>query len=206
MEKSPYIKCTPESKEYIESYLKQWGYHASKIAGHFSVDRCPFLVLGQGEEKFQYAFGWEFLLSSLGVEIFNVEEFIELAANLVGKTYKRKDMKKEFTKEDLKSGMVVKTRNNQMYLVVDNMIISDWGYIILNSYTENLQFPNHEYDIMAIYDKIACWEDGFSDGLSSAPYNGELIWKRKEPKEVILTMDEIAKKFGCSVEQLRIKK
>lgn len=57
--------------------------------------------------------------------------------------------------------MVVKTRNNQMYLVVDNMIISDWGYIILNSYTENLQFPNHEYDIMAIYDKIVCWEDGF---------------------------------------------
>lgn len=33
-----------------------------------------------------------------------------------------------------------------------------------------------------------------------------LYGKEKEPKEIILTMGEIAKKFGCSIEQLRIKK
>lgn len=118
------------------------------------------------------------------------------------------NMKKEFTKADLKSGMVVKLNNNQYYLVVDNVLVGIDGQILLKDYNDNLEFvcsSRCDYDLNKVYQKkYRTWRRGFNVELSN---NLELIWERKERKETQeYTMQEIADKLGIPVRQLRIKK
>lgn len=130
----------------------------------------------------------------------NIYEFIGHVKELI----LQNNMEKTFTKSDLKSGMVVRTRDNHLWLVVDDLLIADTGYMNLSSYTENLSHRIPQYDIMQAYRKAPCWGIGFKSGLSNTAIKENLIWERKEPKEY--TMQEIADKLGIPVEELRIKK
>ena len=103
--------------------------------------------------------------------------------------------------DDLKTGMIVKTREGKYGIVMrdfidegdilaglsrNNKISETWTH--LSNYNQdmtNSRFPH--IDIMSVY--------------TSYPYSADtpkkLLWERKEYKEV--TMRDIEEKFGCKV-------
>ena len=108
-------------------------------------------------------------------------------------------MEKNFTKADLKDGMIVEYRNGRMRLVFGKKLY-DTFYIIANeliNYDETLcaRFSSlgKAYDIVRVYDK-SNWYSGFENIQS------KLLWERKEESEVKeVTMAEVEEKFGCKV-------
>lgn len=100
-------------------------------------------------------------------------------------------MNKEFTKVDLKSGMVVEYNDNYFgkRLVIGGFLIGEDGYADLGDYNENLKNVASGLEIVRVY-KIKCMEK-----ISSIMHDGnlELIWERKEPKK--MTVEEMRKKL-----------
>lgn len=99
-------------------------------------------------------------------------------------------MQKEFTKADLKDGMVVKHRNGDKKMVISEALIGENGYADQNCFREDL---THRYfkdlDIVGVY---AIQEyNNFADMLSD--YNLELIWERTESKK--MTVEEMKQKL-----------
>lgn len=99
-------------------------------------------------------------------------------------------MQKEFTKADLKDGMVVKHRNGDKRMVISEALIGENGYADQNCFREDL---THRYfkdlDIVGVY---AIQEyNNFADMLSD--YNLELIWERTESKK--MTVEEMRQKL-----------
>lgn len=105
------------------------------------------------------------------------------------------------TLDDLKTGMIVKTREGKYNIVMRDFIdegdilaglscnnkISD-TWTSLSNYNQdmtNSEFPH--IDIMSVY----------SSYLYSVDIPKKLLWERKEYKEV--TMREIEEMFGCKV-------
>lgn len=207
--KIPCIKCNNELFTYIKPFLDKWGYESSKFDVQW--EDFPLLIINLGGNVGIYTNACLGLEDDYNRELVDdVEEFLYRAAMLKGFNYKKKD--NMFTKKDLKSGMVVKTRNNTMSLVVDDKLISIGGFGRLTEYNDDLTVTNEPdtniqsgFDIMEVYDEVNCWGWGFSRGLSYVEEKkcGTLVWKRKEIKEV--TMQEIADKFGVPVELLHIK-
>lgn len=99
-------------------------------------------------------------------------------------------MNKEFTKADLKDGMVVKHRNGDKKMVISEALIGEDGYSDRNCFREDLTYRYFkDLDIVGVY---AIQEyNNFADMLSD--YNLELIWERKEPKK--MTVEEMRKKL-----------
>lgn len=97
-------------------------------------------------------------------------------------------------KPEIKAGMLVETRKGFTYLIIPtqsgNLVgISDgdnWHSTISNG-----------YDAVKIG-----WPKSYSD--TNKWTFGDIIWDK--PEETVLTMQEIAEKFGIPVEQLKIKK
>ena len=100
-------------------------------------------------------------------------------------------MQKNFTKSDLKDGMVVEYNDNSFgkRLVVGDFLIGEDGYADLGDYNENLKNVESDLEIVRVY-KIKCMGK-----ISSIMYdvNLELIWERKEPKK--MTIEEMRKKL-----------
>lgn len=100
-------------------------------------------------------------------------------------------MQKNFTKSDLKDGMVVEYNDNSFgkRLVVGDFLIGEDGYADLGDYNENLKNVVSDLEIVRVY-KIKCMGK-----ISSIMYdvNLELIWERKEPKK--MTVEEMRKKL-----------
>lgn len=98
---------------------------------------------------------------------------------------------KEFTKADLKDGMVVEYNDNSFgkRLVVGDFLIGEDGYADLGDYNENLKNVVSDLEIVRVY-KIKCMGK-----ISSIMYdvNLELIWERKEPKK--MTVEEMRQKL-----------
>lgn len=100
-------------------------------------------------------------------------------------------MKKEFTKTDLKSGMVIEYNDKTFgrRLVAGDYLIGGDGYSELNNYADNLINNNANLEIVKIY-KIrygGCFNDLMEDE------NLKLIWERKETKE--MTGEEMKQKL-----------
>ena len=127
---------------------------------------------------------------------------VEEAYNIVFGKEKNK-MNKEFTKNDLQTGMVVETKDGTKYVVMRNscmpapdsdFIVNRNGWNTLNNYSDNL-LENHYYsdlDIIKVYkpkypNVIRTFED---DEL-------KLIWQRKDYKE--MTVAEIEEKLGYKI-------
>ena len=100
-------------------------------------------------------------------------------------------MQKNFTKSDLKDGMVVEYNDNSfgIRLVVGDFLIGEDGYANLGDYNENLKSVVSDLEIVRVY-KIKCMGK-----ISSIMYDGnlELIWERKEPKK--MTVEEMRQKL-----------
>lgn len=118
-----------------------------------------------------------------------------------------------FTKEDLKSGFVVKLRNGEHRMVMRaggftkilvNPSTGAWEY--LSSWNNDLRstrvYPatnllDKKHDIMAVYGLVK--GPAFYAGvLQAATGCRELLWERKEAKK--LTVEEISKMLGYEVE------
>lgn len=102
-------------------------------------------------------------------------------------------MNKEFTKADLRDGMVVEYRSKSYgrRLVIGDMLIGAEGSHRLIYYNEDLidTTGDKDFDIMRIY-KIQ-HVSRFNEILLYS--NLELIWERKEPKK--MTVEEMRKKL-----------
>lgn len=98
---------------------------------------------------------------------------------------------KEFTKSDLKDGMVVKYNDNCFgkRLVIGGFLIGEDGYADLGDYNENLKSMASDLEIVRVY-KIKRMGK-FSSIMKN--HNLELIWERKEPKK--MTNEEMRKKL-----------
>ena len=100
-------------------------------------------------------------------------------------------MQKEFTKSDLKSGMVVEYNDNYFgkRLVIGGFLIGEDGYSDLGDYNENLKNVASGLEIVRVY-KIKCMEK-----ISSIMHddNLELIWERKKLKK--MTVEEMREKL-----------
>lgn len=99
---------------------------------------------------------------------------------------------KEFTKADLRDGMVVEQRDGGMYLVLAGMAVAKDGHNSIVGYTDDLKWAGYKGgDIVKVYritpKLLKCIEDVFIKS------NLELIWERKEPKK--MTVEEMRKKL-----------
>lgn len=195
--KIPCIKCTPKLWEYIKPYLKEWGYI---MYGSYSFS-YPYLVINNcgkfGDFNFYEVTNEKEYNREL---ITDVEEFLERAAKLKSFYYKRKDIMK-INGVEIKPGMVIETLEDDKNIlyVVFPLLDGELGVV---SYSK-VSWSGIEYFIEKYSSKIICIYDLTSERLGGLN-NGKVLWQK--PKEVVLTMDEIAKKFGVPVEQLRIKK
>lgn len=100
-------------------------------------------------------------------------------------------MDKEFTKADLKDGMVVKYNDNCFgkRLVIGGFLTGEDGYVDLGDYNENLKNVVSDLEIVRVY-KIKCMRK-----ISSIMHddNLELIWERTETKK--MTVEEMKQKL-----------
>lgn len=106
-------------------------------------------------------------------------------------------------KADLKPGMVVEYANGNRRLVVvinnELYLIGKHMFAIVESFSDDLECANNsDINIVKVF------QPKEAASLNSLLDCTNCIWER--PKEVIVTMDEIAKKFGCDVSQLKIRK
>lgn len=99
-------------------------------------------------------------------------------------------IQKEFTKADLKDGMVIEYKDGRRRLVLNNRLIGKDGYYELNKYTEDMKDKeSSERDIMRVFkiDIITTLDRIFHiDNL-------ELIWERKKTKR--MTVEEMRQKL-----------
>ncbi len=115
----------------------------------------------------------------------------------------------QMKKQDIQLGMVVEYRCGKRALVIsvnDEILFSDNdGYMRLKDYDNDLLVidrhnDSDNWDIDKIFKvTLGCSIDTMLNGNFL-----KLLWERQ--KEVELTMDEIAEKFGIPVENLKIKK
>lgn len=104
------------------------------------------------------------------------------------------DTKNEFTKENLETGMVVKTRDGNYFMVLTGdlmtvsgkqniVLISDEWYITENCLTTDLLHYNNKYlDVVEVYKPtVVSLQDTIKKLLT-----GSLIWRRASEKESIL--------------------
>lgn len=104
-------------------------------------------------------------------------------------------MNKEFTKADLKDGMVVEQRNGNMYLVLAGKAVRKCRCNRIDGYTDDLKWKGRTGytggDIVKVYritpGSLGCIEDVFIKN------NLELIWERTETKK--MTVEEMRKKL-----------
>lgn len=99
-------------------------------------------------------------------------------------------MQKEFTKADLKSGMVVEYRDGKRRLVLNNRLIGKDGYYELNKYGEDMKVKeSSERDIMRVFKIVITTTLGCIFHIE----NLELIWERTEVKR--MTVEEMRQKL-----------
>lgn len=103
-----------------------------------------------------------------------------------------------FTKADLKDGMVVCSRQGKYYMYFEKFgkFVRNTAHMDLSSYDNNLKYTNrvlgndNRLDIMQVYEvtNLNCLD------LTSQSHNFNLLWSR--PEEVVMTISEIEEKLG----------
>ena len=100
-------------------------------------------------------------------------------------------------KSELKNGMGLITRGGTKYIVLDEHLVRDKGWMPLRDYTEDLLCPDEvfpdketEWDIVAVYQVqkqgIFSWIAGDADTF------GKLLWERKKAEpERMITAEEL---------------
>lgn len=196
MEKIPCIKCTPEIWEYIKPYLKEWGYKTDSFAKQFNKT-FSILILNWSNKIGYYGFGATTHLDDEDrILIDDVDEFLERAATLQGFTYKRKSIMK-INGIEIKPGMgifIYDRLAENLHVVIP--IKGGLGVIAYGAsftwYTLDDFLERYSSSIVAICD------------IPNSVIEGDILWEK--PQEIVITMQDIAEKFNCPVESIRIKK
>lgn len=119
----------------------------------------------------------------------NIREDIDYT--IVYHKCREEKMEKEFTKDMLESRMVVEYRNGERRIVVNNILMGEYGWGKISEYNNDLTNNwDKNLDIIKVFDKI----DTFDILSEKSRLDKMLLWERKEIKEV--TLKEIAEKFG----------
>ena len=107
----------------------------------------------------------------------------------------------EFTKADLKDGMILETKSGEKFMYMNGKGIGTRSFILLGSYTNDLLLKrNAEYNIVKVFEQSVC--GSFEQVLEF----GHLIWERK-PKVKTLTQEkaiELLKERFESFDEIRI--
>lgn len=113
------------------------------------------------------------------------------------------ETRKEFTKADLKTGMVCELRNEDAMYVIkqeEEVFFIDKDGALCKCFNDNLQYifegqRNKEYDVVRIYSAadFSCMEF-LGEMLSMAK---EVVWERQEAREI--TIEEIEKELGYKI-------
>ena len=99
-------------------------------------------------------------------------------------------MQKEFTKADLKDGMIVEYRDGTRRIVIGNAFIGKDGFNYIDNYKCSLEsYRNKVYDICKVYSFLLPY--GFNSLFKDN--NLKLIWERTEVKN--MTTEEMRKKL-----------
>ncbi len=91
-------------------------------------------------------------------------------------------------KSELKTGMIVEFRAfKTRYMLVGNLFICESGFMDLDDIKDDLtnNEKDTDWDIIKVY-KSDGWGRGFVNVLKYA----KLLWERKEPKMVTITITE----------------
>lgn len=203
--KYPFYKTNQKEWDtIIKPKLEEFGYSMRDI-NNFDymsnvVYKSEFDIITNLSSRDSY-------LSKL-IEINDLDEYLTFMGLMKGIKYVKQNTNtkqdnkmetKEFTKADLKSGMVVVTRNMGDFIVVNDLLINNSGFIYLNSYNDSFEINNRKCDIIEIYDKSSAWGKGFNYDY---PKN-RLLWKRVE--KVKMSIQEIEEKLGLVKGTLIIK-
>lgn len=186
--KTPRIKYDPEKWEYIKTNLEELGYRILCLS---KWEFCPYIVLDFIGNTGNCSNLSE-LESSNRYEVTDIEEFLERAAILMGKQYKRKGMVK-INGIEIKPGMIITTTNNYFWVAFP----TEKGLAVI-SYETNSWYLIDNF-INNYKEKIISIRD-LSKGRSLS--EGDILWEK--PKKVVITKKEVADKFGVSIENLTI--
>lgn len=102
-------------------------------------------------------------------------------------------MQKEFTKDDLKDGMVVEQRDGCRLLVIADRVVDELGYNNLEAYGNDLKYIHikNVFDIIKVFRiknrSVKSLAKIFEDSCL------DLIWERKETKK--MTVEEMRQKL-----------
>ena len=194
MEKIPCIKCTSEMWEYIKPYLKEWGY---ELRATCSWDVYPLLVLNEcgtlGRCNNYQLFSKDDYNREL---VTDVEEFLKRAAKLKGYEYAKKNVIK-INGIEIKPGMGIYIDDRlakNLYIVIPTK--NGLGVI---AYGETYSWEFFDRFLEKYADRIVAICD-----MPNNLIEGDILWEKSQ--EVVLTMQDIAEKFNCPVESIRIKK
>lgn len=194
MEKIPCIKYTPEIWEYIKPYLKEWGY---ELGATCSWDVYPLVVINEcgtlGRCNNYQLFSKDKYNREL---VTDVEEFLERAAKLKGCKYVNKKVVK-INGIEIKPGMGIfldSRSAKNLYIVIPTkrgLGVVAYGLSFTWETLDNF-LEVYSSRIVAICD------------IPNSSIEGITLWKKSQ--EIVITMQDIAEKFNCSVESIRIKK
>lgn len=197
--KIPCIKCNQKLFNYIEPFLKQWGYSKQMLTPDW--DNLPVLVINFNDKLGKYSnIGIDCINRKKRVLVSNVEEFLAKAAKLKNKHYYS-----EFTLKDLHSGMIVKLRDGSKRIVIETdkgLLFSGddtyfFGRCLDNSMTCE---RTPAIDILEVYEV----SEGSEISKILDPNNNSkltLIWKRSNT----ITIQQIADKFKIPVNEIVIE-
>lgn len=106
-------------------------------------------------------------------------------------------MDKKFTKDDLKSGDIVTTRDGATYMLVNSLFINNKGFMRLPDYKDDLVFKDSS-GYMRVFDIIKVQRPQ-ADIYFCKNYweSAEVIWEREETVE--MTLEEVCKALGKNV-------
>lgn len=112
---------------------------------------------------------------------------------------------KHFTKADLRNGDVCVYRNGKSCIALVDLdaLVSVTGYNLLHSFNNNLtdSCGQSDYDIVKVFRPEHAGQCQFFEEYYS---KGKLVFERSKIQPVEITLEEIAKLKGVSVEQIKI--
>lgn len=194
MEKIPCIKCTPEIWEYIKPHLVEWGYEIRIIP---DWETYPLLCINDCGNIGMCNNYWLINREDYNRELItDVEEFLERAAKLKGCKYVNKKVVK-INGIEIKPGMGIFVDSRlakNLYIVTPTkrgLGVVAYGLSYTWDTLDNF-LKMYSSRIVAICD------------IPNSCVEGVTLWKKSQ--EVVLTMQDIAEKFNCPVESIRIKK
>lgn len=175
--------------KYIKPYFEKWGYTPSyAFCSYKDIEDYPLLIINTRGQLGIYNDVALSCHENYNRELISsVEEFLERTAALKGFIYKRKDIMK-INGIDIEPGMVITTEDNTNYIAFPTRE----GIAFVNNACGGWQ--------VSIPRNIVRISDLTEGGNIN---NGSTLWEK--PKEIVITMKDIAKKFNCKVEQIRIK-